>query len=298
MTAWARFSIPSKAFILGEYAVLEGAPALVGTLAPRFELRHQAGGLSEVAGVALRDFSEEAPVRKLIQAEKGDHLLGSRFVDPHKGSGGFGGSTAEFALAYAALRGPASPVKEVWSRYRSIQPQASGADLAAQWAGGAVIADPGTHSVERLLVERMFRNWFVFSAAHQAGRKVKTHEHLEAIRRADLSQLAKSDVLSSGLRAAKTGAFDDFARAVNEYANLLRSHGFELPQTSDDRAAIRDVRGVCAVKGTGAMQADAILVFGDPDLEISEIRDELMEVARKRDLRPIASGWKEESGIL
>ena len=45
----------------------------------------------------------------------------------------------------------------------------------------------------------------VFSAAHQSGRKVKTHEHLEALERADLSQLAKSEVLSAGLKAARDG---------------------------------------------------------------------------------------------
>jgi hypothetical protein len=298
MTGWARFSVPSKAFILGEYAVLEGAPALVATLSPRFELRKEGTAHGPARGVRLREFSPDSPARKFLQDEKGEFLLESSFVDPHRGAGGFGGSTAEFALSYAALKGPASAVKDVWADYRRVQPQASGADLAAQWAGGAVIADPGTRSVERLLVERMFRNWFVFSAAHQPGRKVKTHEHLEALRRADLSRLAKSDVLSTGLKAAQTGFFEDFARSVNEYAALLRSHGFELAQTTEDRAALRDVRGVCAVKGTGAMQADALVVFGDPDMDLATFRENLLEVAEKRDLRLVASGWKEESGIL
>jgi hypothetical protein len=185
----------------------------------------------------------------------------------------------------------------MWQEYCRIQPQASGADLAAQWSGGAVIAHPQTKTVEPVAAGRVLSRWFVFSAAHQSGRKVKTHEHLEALKRADLSRLAKSDVLASGLAAAKQGNFPEFARAVNEYAMLLRSMGFEISQTTEDRMALRDVRGVCAVKGTGAMQADAILVLGDPAISLEEISAELLPVAQKRDLKLVASGWKEEPGI-
>ena len=97
----ARFSIPSKAFVLGEYAVLKGAPALVATIAPRFELVRQNAVDTSGGGKPFADFSPEAPVRQFITASRRFILLEARFVDPHKGSGGFGGSTAEFALAYA-----------------------------------------------------------------------------------------------------------------------------------------------------------------------------------------------------
>jgi mevalonate kinase len=290
---WGALSLPSKAFILGEYAVLKGAPALVATLAPRFELRESGEGKK------FSEISPEAPVRLLLSnaGQEGSALLDASFLDPHKGSGGFGGSTAEFALAYGALHGTSTPVTKMWSEYCRIQPKASGADLAAQWSGGAVIADPVMKTVEKIAAEKLLSRWFVFSAAHQPGRKVKTHEHLDALARADLSHLAKSEVLHNGLQAARTGQFEAFARAVNEYAMLLRSMGFELPQTTEDRMALRDVRGVCAVKGTGAMQADAILVLGDPALGLEEIAEQLLPVAGKRDLRLVASGWKEERGV-
>lgn len=294
----ARFSIPSKAFVLGEYAVLKGASALVATMAPRFELREgRMPSDTSGGGKPFADFSPEAPVRQFITASGNSALLEARFVDPHKGSGGFGGSTAEFALAYASARGTAGGVTEMWNEYCRFQPRASGADLAAQWNGGFILAHPETKTVEAISGERLLGRWFVFSAAHQSGRKVKTHEHLEALERADLSQLAKSEVLASGIEAARAGQFEPFARAVNEYAMLLRSMGFELPQTTEDRMALRDVRGVCAVKGTGAMQADAILVLGDPALSLEEIAAELLPVAAKRDLRLVTSGWKCELGI-
>lgn len=280
----ALFSIPSKAFVLGEYACLKGAPALVATFAPRFELH-------STQGKPFADFSPESPVRQFLASHGDSSLLDARFVDPHKGCGGFGGSTAEFALAYAALRGTSGGVTEMWNEYCRIQPRASGADLAAQWNGGFVVADPVTKTVETICGERVLGRLFVFSAAHQSGRKVKTHEHLELLERTDLSQLAKSEVLISGIQAARAGRFETFARAVNEYAMLLRSMGLELPQTTEDRMSLRDVRGVCAVKGTGAMQADAILVLGDPALPIDEIAAELLPIAEKRDLRLVSSGW-------
>lgn len=288
---WARLSVPSKAFILGEYAVLKGAPALVATFAPRFELSKSG------EGTPLAKIHEASPVRRLIEAHRGSELLSAHYRDPHQGSGGFGGSTAEFALAYAALNGTGASVSKLWEEYLQIQPQASGADLAAQWTGGVLVADPVGKSVEKIHGEKLFRNFFVFSAAHQAGRKVKTHEHLELLKRADLAQLARSEVLANGIDSARRGDFEEFARSVNEYARLLRAMGLELSQTTEDRAALRDVPGVCAVKGTGAMQADALVVFGNPEVNHAELSQKLTAVAQSRNLRLVSKGWKEESGI-
>jgi mevalonate kinase len=295
-----KFSIPSKAFVLGEYAVLGGAPALLATIPPRFELRSGppfGSGPRQSAARAFRDLSPEAPVRKLLQVHENTSLLECSFVDPHNGSGGFGGSTAEFALAYAALNSESADVSSLWKEYCHIQPQASGADLAAQWSGGAVVANPISKTVKKVDVSHVLKNWFVFSAAHQSGRKVKTHEHLEVLKRADLSQLSKSGVLSNGIQAAASGDFAGFALAVNEYARLLRSMGFELPQTTEDRAVLSKISGVRAVKGTGAMQADAVLVFGDPTENFSVLQSRVLQIAESRNLRLVTSGWKEEAGV-
>ena len=307
MTAWDRFSIPGKAFILGEYAVLASGQGLIATLAPRFELARTAsgadGGPGKDTGQSLAELSSSSPARLLIDrdlpgpAVRGD-LLEARFRDPHRGSGGFGGSTAEFALTYAVIHGADAPVAKVWSAYREIQPQASGADLAAQWSGGVVIADPLSASVERIERRHLFNGFFVFSAAHQQGRKVKTHEHLAALRGASLDRLIGSSALSEGLQAARCGNFESFARSVNEYARLLGEMGLEHPRTAEDRAALRDVPGICAVKGTGAMQADAVIVFGDPELRSEDLFRAIEPVASSRDLRLVARGWSEERGIL
>jgi hypothetical protein len=295
---WVQFSIPSKVFVLGEYAVLKGAPALVATLSPRFTLS------TKGPGKPLSDFPSESPVGRLLPKGVG-HLLAAHFMDPHRGTGGFGGSTAEFALAYAVIHGSAVPVSEVWEQYLLLQPAASGADLAAQWNGGATIAEPSTKSVEKILAEPLLGNWAVFSAAHQPGRKVKTHDHLKSLAKAlegnELDELAHGSVLSGGLRAARAGDFDAFARSINDYGDRLRTLGFEIPQTTEDRKAFRDVSGVCAVKGTGAMQADALIVLGDPriygETERRDFLERLLVLAKERDLRLVSHGWREEAGI-
>src|SRR4051794_11791453 len=89
------YSIAGKVFILGEYAVLGGLPALVGTVSPRFKMF-----LSQT-----QDFIHpDSPLGRLQSWAKKMGLpdLGFRFEDPFEGRGGFGASTAQFAMAYLA----------------------------------------------------------------------------------------------------------------------------------------------------------------------------------------------------
>jgi hypothetical protein len=79
--------------------------------------------------------------------------LGLEWVDPYQGAGGFGASTAQFALAYFAFMQAsaeraetAGDWKSAWDLYRSLMGSdvlvPSGADLVAQWQGGVVEFDP------------------------------------------------------------------------------------------------------------------------------------------------------------
>src|SRR5207237_74228 len=80
------------------------------------------------------------------------------FEDPHEGAGGFGASSAQFALLYRALAEraglePSAPA--AWRRYRQLTAVGageglapSGADLVAQWLGGICDFDPAAGSGE------------------------------------------------------------------------------------------------------------------------------------------------------
>src|SRR4051812_26828373 len=111
------WSVPGKVFLLGEYAVLAGKPAVIAAIPPRFGLR---------AGRSLP--VEKSPAGRLL-ASVGEGLA-RRLADPHLGSGGFGASTAEFALHYRELvsrssraRGWSLSAEAVWAKYRDLHVQ-------------------------------------------------------------------------------------------------------------------------------------------------------------------------------
>ena len=176
-----KLAVPSKVFIIGEYAVLDGSPAIVATFAPRFTLACVSSSEAK-----KEVFHPDSPAGRLMKQSRWEGIW--EFVDPYSGSGGFGGSTAEFLLTYAVaqLKSDLNPVPEnawdAWSRYRRFTPRASGADLVAQWLGGVVVVDLKKQSALQLDTDRIGNSILVFSAAHQENRKVKTHEHLDSRR--------------------------------------------------------------------------------------------------------------------
>ena len=97
---YSKTECPSKTFLVGEYAVLTGGPALVMTTPPYFS--------SDSDG----------------------------FYDPYDGLGGFGASGAKFVLS-AKNNGMTNPWK-VWELYKKQGLSGSGADVISQWMGGLV----------------------------------------------------------------------------------------------------------------------------------------------------------------
>jgi mevalonate kinase len=292
-------SVPSKAFLIGEYAVLSGAPAIVATFDPRFTLgpRHD----SEQKAV----FHPDSPAGRLMKTSRWEGIW--EYGDPYLGTGGFGGSTAEFLLSYAIAQIKSDQSIETpicdkdawqaWRRYKEFTPLASGADLIAQWLGGTVVVDLKESSAKRMELGDLGRCILIFSAAHQDERKVKTHEHLTA----DTTSQFKAPeylllLIERAADAISRGNVHQFASSLNQYGDLLRESGFEVEATTRDREAIARISGVIGVKGTGALQADGLVVVVDP-LELDQ-RDEIVRAIEKRDLRCLAQGLSsKEPGI-
>lgn len=93
-----RIQCPSKTFLVGEYAVLSGGPALLLATPPCFSWDSEG------------------------------------FYDPYEGLGGFGASGAEFVIA-AKRQGVVDPWK-LFDNYKSKSFSGSGADIVCQWMGG------------------------------------------------------------------------------------------------------------------------------------------------------------------
>lgn len=269
-------SIPGKVFLMGEYAALEGAPVLLTTVSPRFSLTPSNESLA---------FHPESPAGKLRSSFAG------AFSDPYFGRGGFGASTAQFALL-SYTQGMRDPVA-VWEKYRALTAadgNPSGADLIAQWSGGTVVWDRRKKSIRKLEIPSHFR-FLLFSASHLEGRKTKTHEHLKSLAPADLSKLEYP--LLSAIEAFETGSLHEFALAMHTYAEVLSKMGLEHPDACADRKALVRVPGVISVKGCGARLSDAVLVLLSRDADSRAV----IRAAEDRGLRFVTDRLGQEKGI-
>src|SRR5690606_19354251 len=133
-----KFSCPSKTFLTGEYAVLCGAPGLVLTHEPRFELIVSTNGTGVVQGIHPQSPAGYWVRTSRVFFESMDVI----FTDPFSGAGGFGASGAQFLLVHALttwLQSSTSKlmqgldVSAVWSDFRVItKDRQSGADIVAQ----------------------------------------------------------------------------------------------------------------------------------------------------------------------
>jgi mevalonate kinase len=257
------FYIPSKTFLMGEYAVLHGGPALVMAHAPRFSVKIQADANGAVEG--LHPMSPAGQwVRQNMAKFSGVKMS---FVDPFAGKGGFGASSAQFVGAYAWSQLPpgrwheyAVNPEDLWRAYKSLnhgtgQPP-SGADVTAQALGGVTIFQSSPFMAKSMAWP--FENLVVVLA--RTGEKLPTHEHLR-------ERLPVSDHLIA-LSRMGTSAFAE-GRA-QDFINSFRAYGEELERlqlvTMNTRGLIAQAasdRSVIAVKGCGAMGADVLAVLCD-----------------------------------
>lgn len=293
------YTIPGKAFLLGEYAVLTGGTGLIACVPPRFSLGVHA---APEGGDAVETFHSDSPAGRLLARlrETDDtiarhHLL---FEDPLHGSGGFGGSTAEFALLLRAA-GIESAIaahrlyRELTDRGQEWKP--SGADLLAQWNGGVVKATPGGLEEDSIVddvtdVVRTF-HWLVFTASHLHGRKVKTHEHLGRLDRRSFESLQAP--LDLGFRAIDDRDPHALGQSLIAYADQLHEMGLEDQDAAADRAAVLEIPGVLGAKGCGAMLSEGFVVLCESRDAIPQVIDCL----EGRGLKLFSNGLTAEAGV-
>ena len=305
------FSIPGKVFILGEYAVLAGLPAVVATVEPRFELvEPEVHSIGENSSARFAPDSPAGRLLKFASEKLGIKFPSFDFIDSTQG--GFGASTAQFALTYRALAQEAgwnAGWRNVWSLYRDLTGGGalppSGADLIAQWQGGVSIVDASdSRDTLRCLDASTAMDWsklLVFSATGQSGRKVPTHAHLEDLAaggfKTGMLELASvlATPLLGGVSAIREGSPERLGKAMNDYAGELRRAGLECDETFEDRLALSKLPGVLGTKGTGALQADAILVLVDRTDDRD--RQAVIRLGQARGLKLVANGLDRQIGI-
>lgn len=298
-----QYSAPSKVFILGEYAVLVGLPALVLCHGPRFTLR------APFRSEKPTRFALESPAGLLIKwvrSQKASARIVDQvfeFQDPYQGAGGFGASSAQFGLLYyyfANSMGWPLAWFEMWQLYRELTTASgkglppSGADVAAQWQGGAVVFN--RFQCQEVWGAFPWKNFLIFSATSQEGRKVASHEHLATLEEKAIDRSQLSPSLEKGMSAVSSGDVTALGTAIQEYAEVLNKLGFESSAAREDRLALQSIQGVAGVKGSGALLSDAVLVLLKEGEEAGT-RPLVMQTALARGLKLIHSGGTREEGI-
>lgn len=282
-------SAPSKTFLIGEYAALKPAPSVLIHTAPRFTLTVQPNGVPEYMG-----FSKGSPAHRFLQRYAPD--TGHRWIfhDPHQGSGGFGASSAQFLMTYAAYRtlNPqdltlSDALHEYHASSHPLLPQGyapSGADVVGQYAGGLCVAD--TVGATFNLLSWPFEEHDLLLL--KTPFKLPTHTHLHSLEHLPFSDLIP--LTHESIQALKQGDFRSFQRAITEYQQVLQHAQLTASDTLKWIDAIQHQYPESVVKGCGALGADVILVMQPKQTTPSFIRwlqhTPLKKIASQHSLSP------------
>jgi hypothetical protein len=252
-----KYAVPGKVFLLGEYYVLDKGQAILLTTQPSFILK---------ASKEPWKFTKHSPADRLITWALDNAVVSSRewhyqIVDPYQHLGGFGASTAEFLLLYRTLLLPQT-MQDAWNLYRTLHSNEkiipSGADLIAQWQKGVCHVNIKNNQIRDYTQAFDWTKFFIFSAAHL--QKTPTHAHLKELK--DLSFVNTLEVIfKKALISFHQNNEPGFAQMLNAYSDALELLGLEHAQTTKIKKQFLQIPEVYAVKGSGAMQSDILILW-------------------------------------
>lgn len=259
-----QLSCPSKTFFIGEYAVLEGAPAVVFNTSPRFKLQ-----LSPKAQTRLRmgRFHPQSPAGRWLR--RYSDILGSyrvQFFDPHRGRGGCGASTAQFLMLYAiskfSKQGGLQQVEysQILKDYLSVSWDGhgiapSGVDLMGQLLGGITYFHKQAWQAQ--ILDWQFKNLSFLIV--RTGFKIPTHAHIQELKSFSANTLA--ELSHQGLEIFLKQNSEALIQLVKEYGRELNKLGFVAEHTQTLLEHILNWPEVLAAKGCGAMGADMLVLL-------------------------------------
>lgn len=263
-------SCPSKTFLLGEYAVLVGAPAYILCTEPRFSL--EVSDNCALYDVASTLFHPLSPAGIFVKANENFFANYSfRFYDPHNGSGGFGASSSQFLMLYSFYYWVKNNknLQEIYLNqnlksllttfrdcaWKNIGVPPSGADIAAQLSGYFCYFSQSTPCAVN-------KNWPFKNLAFylvRTGIKQATHTHLESL------HVNTFDLLKNLVCNLKNIIYlnneNDFIKLTTEYQAELFRLKLTSPFTIELLNKLMENKSILAAKGCGAMGADVIAVF-------------------------------------
>ncbi|WP_454781260.1 mevalonate kinase family protein [Legionella sp. WA2022007384] len=250
-----KWLIPAKTFLLGEYAAVAQASALLLTTAPCFELtlttQEKTSGIhpESPAGIWWH------------QQNLGQSLL---WNDPYAGRGGLGASSAQFLASYLAscfVNNTTPDLKQMLNAYyesswtgKGLRP--SGYDVIAQSQQGCVYINK-QHNVMKSY-DWPFHDLSFFLI--HTGVKLATHHHLQ-----DTALPDQINYLSLLVDEAKQ-AFEQvdsqkLIRTINNYHQKLAELNLVAEHSLKHINEFKKDPEILAIKGCGALGADVLLLI-------------------------------------
>ena len=253
-------SCPAKTFILGEYSVLDGGPAVLINTAPRFQCV-----FLKDSGAKPLSFPKKSPVSQWALSHKEEFKdLSLKWTDPFQGKGGLGFSSAQFNMlySYSLMRqgislDQISPQK-IWRVYREMEFEGwipSGADVVSQWVGGVCLFQQNPLRVRSLMLPLPSIECLIV----RTGERLNTYEYLKNLKLKDVSIL--KNLAQEGVIALESSDEKTFLRIVNEYGLALSDQGFVTENTKNILQELKNFKEIEALKGCGAMGAEIIILF-------------------------------------
>lgn len=266
-------SAPSKTFLVGEYGVLAGGPALVLNTEPRFELK-----ISVQKNKGEKEFyaHPESPAGQLwahfasAAIEKAGDVHFD-FFDPWDGAGGMGRSGAEFILLRQWLK-----KNGLWTKksliedYKNFASSGSGSDVLAQSCGlVTLISNAETRALK-------WPAWDLSFLIYQTGRKMKTHEHLEKANKKKSSprvykKLAEISV--SAIEAYRKKSLHAFLNGLTDFSSYQKKYELIDSENYYLLEKIMALPSVYFARGCGALGFDTFLVFYQKEFEKTVRKD-------------------------
>lgn len=270
-----KWTIPAKTFLLGEYAALANASALLVTTTPYF-------ALSLEKQREDRNIHPHSPAGLWWQKQNITEYVLS-WNDPYHSIGGLGASSAQFIGSYLAsclLKNETPTLDKLLAGYyqcawngTGLKP--SGYDVIAQTQSGCVYINKERQHISSY--PWLFKDLSFFLI--HTGIKLATHHHLQQTDLpAQIPQL--STLVDTAKKAFEQGHSELFIQCINDYhhqlarLNLVAEHSLELI------GELKKHPEVLAIKGCGALGADIILLITSP-AQANSLREKLLNSNKK-----------------
>lgn len=262
---------PSKTFLIGEYVALAGGPTIILNTLPRFNLT--ATTTTTPFTLENNGINPHSPAGKYWQLnQQSFSSLQLSFQDPHKGIGGFGASSAQFALLFllqkllqhsATEKTITLNISELLSTYKKCAWSGqgfapSGADVIAQCRGGITFYDYNNSNLQQ---------WFwpfkdLDFCLLRTGHKMATHQHLTNLANIDTTELSAIAVQTQESLVVKDSRL--FLESIKQFQAILAKLHLITDHTQTLLAKLSANSDILAAKGCGALGADVIIFFYYP----------------------------------